>query len=392
MSEKFEIVPHVYWVGVKDWSRRIFDALIPLPQGTSYNAYLVMGKKATALIDTVNPGFEEDLWQKISALIDPEQHLDYVIMNHAEPDHAGAIPWLLAKVPKAKVVLTEKGRDMAARLYHIPEERMKVVRNGESLDLGGKTLTFYEVPFVHWPETMFTFLLEDKVLFPCDFFGAHTAKGFYSDGVPDIEKLTKSYFAEIMMPYRRAAQHALEQAMFSKPAMIAPSHGPIWQQPETVLTWYQKWVTGETEPKVLVAYVSMWGATERLVQAAVETLREANLSTTVYNLATLDLGSFCADLVDSRALVFGAPTVLGGLHPLASFALNLLRMLKPPLRFALFLSSYGWGGGAARQVQDALESLGLELVAFVDVPGQPRAAELQEVKKAAQKLTQKVSE
>jgi flavorubredoxin len=189
-------------------------------------------------------------------------------MNHAEPDHAGALPWIAARATKAKILLTEKGREMALKLYHLPAERMEVVRDGDSLELGGKTLKFFEAPFVHWPETMFTFLSEDRILFPCDFFGAHTAKGFYADGVPDIEELAKSYFGEIMMPYRWAAQRALAKALELRPAIIAPSHGPIWPDPTPILTWYGKWTAGDTEPKVLVAYVSMWGATEKLIQTA----------------------------------------------------------------------------------------------------------------------------
>lgn len=312
-------------------------------------------------------------------------------MNHAEPDHAGALPWILSRAPKAKVLLTEKGREMAARLYRLPEERMKVVRDGDSLDLGRKTLRFVEVPFVHWPETMFTFLSKDGILFPCDFFGAHTAKGFYVEGVPDIEKLAKSYFGEIMMPYRRAAQRALETTLELKPAMIAPSHGPIWRDPTPILIWYKKWTAGETEPKVLVAYVSMWGATEKLVAAVLGPLRDAGLEVVVHGLSRADLGAICADLVDSRALVFGAPTVLGGLHPLASFALGLIRALKPPLRFALFLSSHGWAGGALRQAQELLASLNIELLGTVDAPGQPGPEELRAVQKLAQELVKKVS-
>jgi len=389
MSARYEIVPGVYWVGVKDWERKIFDALIPLPQGTSYNAYLVVGEKGTALVDTVNPGFEEDLWRKISAVADPTT-LDYVIMNHAEPDHAGALPWIVARAPKAKILLTEKGREMALKLYHLPLERMEVVRDGDSLDLGGKTLQFFEVPFVHWPETMFTFLSEDRILFPCDFFGAHTAKGFYASGVPDIEKLAKSYFGEIMMPYRRAAQRALAKALELKPTIIAPSHGPIWPDPTPILTWYGKWTAGDTEPKVLVAYVSMWGATEKLVQTAVNSLQAAGAEVTVYDLVRADLGALCAELVDSHALVFGAPTVLGKLHPLAAFVLDLIRALKPPLRFVLFLSSHGWAGGAARQVQEAVASLDAELLGLVDVPGCPGPQEEEQVRTLSQNLAQKV--
>jgi flavorubredoxin len=390
MSARYEILPGVYWVGAKDWGRRIFDALIPLPQGTSYNAYLVVGEKAKALIDTVNPGFEADLWQKISAVVDPTT-LDCVIMNHAEPDHAGALPWIAARAAKAKILLTEKGREMALKLYHLPAERMEVVRDGDSLELGGKTLKFFEAPFVHWPETMFTFLSEDRILFPCDFFGAHTATGFYADGVPDIEELAKSYFGEIMMPYRRAAQRALAKALELRPAIIAPSHGPIWPDPTPILTWYGKWTAGDTEPKVLVAYVSMWGATEKLIQTAVESLQAAGVKVAVHDLVQVDLGALCADLVDSRALVFGAPTVLGGLHPLSAFVLGLVQALKPPVRFALFLSSHGWAGGGARQAQEALASLGVDLLGLVDVPGHPGPEELRKVRELAQELAQKVS-
>lgn len=389
MSLTYELAPCVYWVGAKDWARRVFDALIPLPQGTSYNAYLVVGAKATALIDTVNPGFEEDLWQKVAAVIDP-QKLDYVVMNHAEPDHAGALPWILSHAPQAKVLLTEKGREMALRLYHLPEERLLVVRDGTSLDLGGKTLRFYEVPFVHWPETMFTFLEEDRILFPCDFFGAHTAKGFYAEDVPDLEIRAKSYFGEIMMPYRQAAQRALEKALELEPAVIAPSHGPIWRNPSSILAWYKRWTAGETAPKVVVAYVSMWGATEKLVHAAMEALNGTEVSVAVHDLARADLGALCADLVDSRGLIFGTPTVLGGPHPLAAFALGLLRVLKPSLRSALVFSSHGWAGGATRSLRETLTQMGVELVGVVDVPGHPKEPELGRVRELAQELAQRV--
>ncbi|MDY0391938.1 MAG: FprA family A-type flavoprotein [Candidatus Bipolaricaulis sp.] len=370
-SIAIELRKGVHWVGVKDWGRRMFDGLIPLPHGTSYNAYLVQGEK-TALVDTVNPGFEGELLAKIGAVTDPAA-LDYVVMNHAEPDHAGAIPIVLAASPKARLVLTAKGADMAARYYRVPRERMQVVADGETLDLGGKTLRFVDAPFLHWPETMFTYVVEDRILFPCDFFGSHTAAGVYDDEVADLAVRAQMYFGEIMMPFRKAGERALKKLADLPFALIAPSHGPLWRHPERILDLYRKWTAGETAAKAVVAYVSMWGSTERLVRIVAETLLGEGIRVAVQDLAQADVGDLAGDLVDARALVLGAPTVLGGLHPAAFNAANLIRALKPPLKYAAFLSSYGWGGGAARQASEVLGPTGIEVVGAVEIHGSPAA-------------------
>lgn len=370
-SIAIELRKGVHWVGVKDWGRRMFDGLIPLPHGTSYNAYLVQGEK-TALVDTVNPGFEGELLAKIGKVTEPAA-LDYVVMNHAEPDHAGAIPIVLAASPQARLVLTAKGADMAARYYRVPRERMQVVADGETLDLGGKTLRFVDAPFLHWPETMFTYVVEDRILFPCDFFGSHTAAGVYDDEVGDLAVRAQMYFGEIMMPFRKAGERALKKLADLPIALIAPSHGPLWRHPERILDLYRKWTAGETAAKVVVAYVSMWGSTERLVRIVAETLLGEGIRVAVHDLAQADVGDLAGDLVDARALVLGAPTVLGGLHPAALNAAHLLRALKPPLKYAALLSSYGWGGGAARQASEVLGPMGIELVGAVEVHGAPAA-------------------
>ncbi|WP_269850212.1 FprA family A-type flavoprotein [Methanosarcina horonobensis] len=205
-----EIARKVFWVGAKDWNRRMFDALIPLPQGTSYNAYLVEGEEKTALIDTVNPGFEEEFEQKIN-LVSDLRKLDYLIMNHAEPDHASAIRYIMDRAPNSVLITTERGVKLASLYHELPEGRVKVVAEGDSLDLGGKTLRFIEAPWLHWPETMFTYLPEEKVLFPCDFFGAHTAQGVYDEDLEDLIPLAKRYYGEIMMPFGKMGAKALEK-------------------------------------------------------------------------------------------------------------------------------------------------------------------------------------
>lgn len=387
----FEIAAGVHWVGVKDWDRRVFDALIPLPLGTSYNAYLVRGEKAIALIDTVNPGFESALLGKISQLVNP-QEIDFIVMNHAEPDHAGAIPVLIEASPKAKVLMTKRGMELAQRLYHVPRDRIQIVNDTKELDLGGKTLRFLEVPFVHWPETMFTFLREERILFSCDFFGAHLAPGFYADQVPGIAEHAQRYFGEIMMPYRSAAKRAWERARELSPSIIAPSHGPIWRDPKAILELYQRWTAGETEAKVVVAHVSMWGSTEELVHVAIDALLPSGIQVVVHELSQVDVGELAKDLVDARGVILGSPTVLGGLHPAAAFVLQLVRLLKPPLRYGLMLSSFGWGGGALRQAKEILASTGIELVGALEVQGRPTRVEVETARALARELATKVKE
>lgn len=374
----------VHAVGVKDWERRLFDGLIPLPQGTSYNAYLVQGDSATALIDTVNPGFEGGLMANLNAL---DATPDYIVMNHAEPDHAGSISCMLEAFPRARVVLSSKGAEMASALYGHPRDRVDTVATGDTLTLGGKTLRFLEAPFVHWPETMLTYLEEDKILFPCDFLGAHTAAGVYADELEDWQTAAKRYFGEIMMPFRRAGQRALQQVEALELDLIAPSHGPIHREPERVLSLYRRWTAGETEPKVAVAYVSMWGATERLVRHLADTLLEQEIQVRLFPLPQTDLGELAAELVDSRAIVLGAPTVLGGLHPAAAYAALLVRALKPPAERAGLLSSYGWAAGAARQAQELLQGSKLEIAGVVEAHGTPQPEHFAQVRQLAEALT-----
>lgn len=379
----------VYWVGVKDWNRRLFDALIPLPYGTTYNSYLVIGEDKKALIDTVNPGFEEELDGKISQLIDLTE-IDYVVMNHAEPDHAGAIPYIMRKNKKALLITTGVGSKMAQTFYKVSEERIKKVSDQELLDLGGKSFRFIEAPMLHWPETMFTYLEEDKILFPCDFFGSHLARGVYSDEVEDLLVHAQRYWGEIMMPFRTMAQRALEKLGDIEIRMIAPSHGPIYRKPEVILDAYRKWSNGETRRKAVIVYVTMWGSTERMIYQMSETLAEEGIEVALHNLAVTDIGDLARDLVDSKAIVLGAPTVLGGAHPLAVYATYLVKALRPPAKFAVVLSSYGWAGRAIRHIQEILGQFKIEVVDAVEVNGLPTKEDISRVIDAAKLLARKI--
>jgi len=386
-----EISDGIYWVGVRDWNRRLFDALIPLPKGTSYNAYLVVSQSKKALIDTVNPGFEKELEEKIRRVVDPSE-IDYIIMNHAEPDHAGSIPYMMSINSKAKLITSTKGAKMAQTFYKMPEERIIAVHDQETISLGGKTLCFIEAPMLHWPETMFTYIPENKILFPCDFFGSHIAKGLYDEEVEDLIVHAQRYFGEIMMPFRIMAQKGLEKIRDLKIQIIAPSHGPIHRNTDRILSAYKKWANGETKQKATIVYVTMWNSTEKMIQPIAETLASEGIEIALYNLALADIGDIAKDLVDSRAIVLGAPTVLGGVHPLAVYAAYLVKALRPPLKFGVVLSSYGWGGGAVKHVQETLGPSKIEVVGAMEVNGPPTENDVRQIIETGEILAKKIKE
>jgi len=386
-----EIAPNINWVGIEDFHRRIFDSLITLPYGTSYNAYLVMGKQKIALVDTTNPGFENELLAKISSILNPDK-IDYLIMNHAEPDHASAIPHVLTAAPNAKLVLTKKGAELAESLYRTPEARRLVAKEGDTIDLGGKTLRFIEAPWLHWPETMFTFAVEDKVLFSCDFFGTHLASDkLFDDEVSDhLIPEAKRYYAEIMMPYTKMAIAGLDKALAVSPKIIAPSHGPVYRNPQKILSAYEQWTRGPLAKKAIMVFASMWDSTRRMAMVITDAISAEGVEAIPYDLVSADISHIARDLVDTSAVVLGSPTVLGGLHPLAAYALVLVRALRPRAKLAAFFGSFGWGGGAARQAKEMLEPAGFEILDVLDIKGAPDDKALEAAKELGRKVAQRI--
>src|SRR4030043_84775 len=234
----------IYFVGAVDWDRRLFDSLIPLPDGTSYNSYLIKGSEKTALIDTVDPTMEQVLVNHLEEL--KVKNIDYVIANHAEQDHSGSIPRVLEKYPEAKLVCTPRCKGMLIDLLLVAEERFITVEDKQTISLGDRTLEFIHAPWVHWPETMLTYLREDKILFPCDFFGSHLAASnlYVTDEGQDYEAAKRAY-AEIMMPFRVQIQKNLETVKAYKIDVIAPRHGRMHAKPEFILKAYHSWVYDE---------------------------------------------------------------------------------------------------------------------------------------------------
>ena len=368
-----EISPNIFWVGIEDWNRRIFDALIPLPYGTSYNSYLVVGRNKIALIDTVNPGFEEVLLRKINQILPPER-IDYVVMNHAEPDHAHGISKVMEVARNAKLVATKMGVSMAEAFFNVPNNKAIVVKEGDALVLGDKTLRFVEAPWLHWPETMFTFDVEDRILFSCDFFGAHFASdNVYADEIGGLLlPEAKRYYAEIMMPLAASARKALDKVRVTKAKMIAPSHGPIYRNPEPIVEAYENWTRGPLRKKVVIVYVSMWGSTQMLERIITETISGEGVEAIPYNLTVADISHVLRDLVDSSAVVIGTPTVLGGAHPLAMYAAELIASFGIRGKTAAVFGSFGWGGGGMKKVKTRLEQGGFDVINSFEIRGSPK--------------------
>src|SRR3990172_8338665 len=390
-SRSIEIAPGVFWVGVLDRNRTIFDSFMSLPYGTTYNAYLVVGRDKIALIDTVSSEFSDVLIKKISDVVRPED-IDYLVMNHAEPDHGGSIPKVLSIAKEARLVASNKGVGVAKLFYDVQEERVTAVGDGAHIDLGGKTLRFIDAPWLHWPETMFTYLVENGILFSCDFFGAHTAAGLYDSDVDEILSYAKGYFGEIMMPYKNMGKKAIDKIENIGIKMLAPSHGPIYRNPERILEVYRKWTVGEKKEKAILASVTMWSPTERMIKTMAETLLSENIDVKIYNLAIADLGSLAADLVDSRAIVLGAPVVLGGMHPVAVYGALLVKALKPPLKYGAVISSYGWGGAAIKQALEILGPTKIEVVGTHEINGPPTPDDHQKVTEIAKQLAGKIKQ
>jgi len=369
-----EFLPGIFSVGVRDWDRRLFDELIPLPDGTSYNSYLIKGEEKTALIDTVDPSKIKEFMENMDAT--NSTGIDYIICNHAEQDHSGLIPMVLEKHPKAKVICSPKCKGFLIDLLHIEDDAIITVEDNETLSLGGKTLEFIFTPWVHWPETMATYLKEENILFSCDFFGSHLASSdlFVTDEAKVI-KDAKRYYAEIMMPFRTIIRKNIEKISRYQIKIIAPSHGPIYNKPQIIIDAYRGWVSDDVSNTVLIPYVSMHGSTAKIVEHLVDKLMAKGLIVKPFNLVSTDLGELAMALVDAATIILATPTVLSGPHPAVIYAASLVSALKPKARFAGIVGSYGWGGRSVENLLQILSNLKLELLDPVLIKGHPKESD-----------------
>ncbi|MFA6224827.1 MAG: FprA family A-type flavoprotein [Methanoregula sp.] len=383
-----EITTGIFWVGALDFDRRLFDALIPLPNGTSYNAYLIKGSEKTALIDTVDPAKEFELVSNLLKL--GVESIDYVVVNHAEQDHSGSLPMILEFYPNAMVVTNEKCKELLVALLQLPDNRFKIIKDKETLSLGDRTLEFHLTPWTHWPETQVTYLKEDQILFSCDLFGFHMASSdLYVADDAECYLSAKRYYAEIMMPFRTSIRGHLAIIKELPLEMIAPSHGPIHKNPQFILDAYADWTSDAVKNEVVIPYISMHGSTEKMVEHLTNALIARNITVKPFNLNVTDIGDLALALVDTATVVVGTPTVLFGPHPQVVYATYLTNLLKPKVRFASVIGSYGWGGKTVETIVKMLDHVKVEVLEPVIVKGQPDEAKLKQLDRLADDILKK---
>ena len=383
-----EIKNNIFYCGLNDCDRTIFDELIPLEHGTSYNSYLVKGSEKTALIDTMYPPKTEEYLKNLDE--NNITKVDYIIANHGEQDHSGSIPALLEKYPDAIVVTNSKCKENIKEMLLVPDEKIKVINDKEEISLGDKTLRFIIAPGVHWPDTMFTYIVEDNLICTCDFLGAHyTFDEIFADDSKELEHSAKRYYAEIMMPFRTMCKKYTKLVRDMNPEMILPSHGPIYKNPKFILDLYEDWSADEGKNLVLMPYVSMYGSVEEMIDYLAEKLETKGIKTEKFDIVDGDLGDLAMGLVDATTIVLGSSMVLAGPHPMAFNIAYLANVLKPKAKVATFVGSYGWGGNLFGKLGELLSGLKLDVIEPLLVKGKPKEVDFKRLDDIAETIYEK---
>ncbi len=363
--EGVEIKKGIYWVGALDYNLRDFHGYVT-PRGTTYNSYLVVDEKM-ALIDTVKSGFSGELLSRVEGVVDPAE-LDYLVVNHVEMDHSGSATAVMERAGNAEILCTGKGKEFLQAHYRGASKwKMRAVGAGDTLSLGKRTLSFIPAPMLHWPDTMFTYCPEDKILFSNDGFGQHiaTARRFYDENRDqDIFGEAQKYYANILMPFSSMVKKKLAELEPLDIMMICPSHGVIFRDKEGIegmVSRYATWSSGEAGEKAVVAYDTMYGSTESMARSIVDGLNSAGVETRFYNLRVSDWSDIVSEILVSKAVVVGSSTLNNGPLPTVGGFLTYLKGFKPRGKIGFAFGSYGWGGGAVKTITEDLQKSGIEL-------------------------------
>jgi flavorubredoxin len=386
-----ELKPGVHWVGAIDWNIRNFHGYVT-HRGTTYNSYLIVDEKI-ALVDTVKEHFYPEMMKRIRDIIDPRD-INYLISNHTEPDHSGSITKLMDDVQGIELIASPLGIQNLRR-YYGDDMEITSIKERPTLSLGKKTLHFAAIPMVHWPDSMVTYIPEDKLLLPNDAFGQHLASSKRFDDEVDTAVLmqeAETYYANIVMPLWMSVSRAFKALEGLEIDMIGPSHGVIWREnPGMILEAYQRWVKGESKPRAVIVYDTMWGSTEKVANALCEGLINEGVEVKVHKLGSSHNSDVIADVLEARAVLVGTPTLNNGLFPTVASFLAYMRGLKPKNKIGAVFGSFGWGGGAKRAAEEEIKAAGIDLVeSELDFKFRPTEEELERVVQFGVELAEKI--
>jgi anaerobic nitric oxide reductase flavorubredoxin len=385
----------IFWVGVVDWNIRDFHGYIT-SRGSSYNAYLIKDEK-TALVDTVKHSFASELVENICSLTSLEK-LDYIIVNHVEMDHSSSLPTIARLAKNAKIISSIRGKEELIKHYGSEFERIETVKSGDTVKLGKKTLTFLEAPMLHWPDSMFTYLVEDKILMPNDAFGQHLASlGRFDDQVDQTVLMEEAitYYANILMPFSPLIIKKIQEVVEMKIPieMIAPSHGIIWRKdPMKIVNAYMDWSTGKTiKQKAVIVFDTMWGSTDKMARAIADGINSQGVEVKLLKLRATDNTDIVTEILDAKAVIVGSPTLNNGMFPSLGQFLTYITGLKPKGKLWSFFGSYGWGGGAVKGMAKIAKEAGFDILEpTVEAKWVPTAEELKKCFEFGQQIAQKI--
>ena len=359
---KITLAENINWVGVVDWNIRDFHGYTTR-RGSTYNAYLIKDEK-TALVDTVKQAFSGEFMQKVCELVDPEK-IDYIIINHVEMDHSSSLPIVAKYAKNATIIASQKGKDAIIEHYG-PDFNIQTVKSGDELKLGKRTLKFLEAPMLHWPDSMFTYIVEDKILMPNDAFGQHLATPQRFDDEVDEHVLmeeAKTYYANILMLLGGMITRKIQEVVqLGIPIdMIAPSHGIIWRSnPSKIINAYLEWSGGKSQNKVAIVFDTMWGSTDKMARSIAEGVTSQGVDVKMLKLRSSDNTEAMTEILDAKAVVVGSPTLNNQMFPTIGQFLTYATGLRPKDKLWAFFGSYGWGGGAVRNMTETIKKVGFQ--------------------------------
>jgi len=363
-TKAVKIAENVYWVGAIDWELRNFHGY-STPRGSSYNAYLITDGK-NVLIDTVKHTVLNQLIERIESVIDPSD-IDIIISNHTEMDHSGSLAQI-QRLSGATILASRKGKEGLAEYF--PELNVESVTDQQEIDTGGRTLRFIETPMLHWPDSMFSFLVEDGILFSMDGFGQHYASSMRFDDEVAEEILMQEaakYYANILMPFGNIFLKTLEKVKDLDIKMLAPSHGIIWRsKPTGIISSYVSWAKGETKEKAVIAYDTMWGSTRQMAFDIAEGIASKGVEVQVWRVSETDRSQIIHEILDARAVLLGSPTINNCIFPPVADLAEYMKGLRPKNKLGAAFGSYGWGGGAVKSLREHMEKGGL-IMPFEDL-------------------------